>query len=159
MRVMGIDNGSHVVGYAVLEDGALVTAGTIKSEAKDQGRRLAVIYEEFCKLLEDQKPDLVAIETPFINSKFMSAVIPLGHSRGVLVLALAQRNLKRLDVSPSEAKRAVGAKMKGKASVQEAVVRLLSLGSTPPPDVADAMALAVAAESHERADGTTGPSS
>jgi len=142
---MGVDNGSHVMGYAVMDGETILDAGMVKTSAKDQGQRLSVIYTEFCVLLDQHKPDIVAIETPFINPKFMNAVIPLSHSRGVLVLAVAQRGIRRMDISAPSAKAAVGAKQKGKASVQCAVQVRLSLSEAPPPDVADSMALAICA--------------
>jgi len=145
--VMGIDNGSHKVGYAVICGFSLIDAGVIHAKSKNTGERLRTIYEESSKLIREHRPRIIAIETPFINRRFLNAAIPLGQSRGVLILAAVLANVPYLDVSPSEAKAIVGAKMVGKSSVQRAVMGMFGLSEEPPPDVADALALAVFAAS------------
>lgn len=142
---MGIDVGSHTLGYAAMADiQTLVDAGTVSSQSKDLGKRLHIIHHGLLELLAHHKPDLVVVETPFISRKFMNAVIPLTHARGVVLLAIAQLGLKRRDLSAPEAKAAIGAPARGKEGVQRVVTALLSLEAEPPPDVADAIALAIA---------------
>jgi crossover junction endodeoxyribonuclease RuvC len=153
MRVFGIDCGTNCTGYGVvdLECGRretrliAVAAGGLKL-AKQQSLpvRLAYIFAELSALLEEHRPDVVAVEEVFYSVNAKSA-LKLGHVRGVALLAAAMRGLPVAEYAPLTIKSAVvGYGMAQKEQVQFMVARLLNLDSAPEPaDAADALAIAI----------------
>ncbi len=120
--------------------------GVIKTEAKTPlGDRLCTIYEDLHILVDEIKPDLVAIEKLFFYR--MSHTITVAQARGVLMLVLGQAKLPYVEFTPPEIKKALtGYGNAPKIEVQEAVARELSLDFIPrPDDAADALAIAITA--------------
>jgi crossover junction endodeoxyribonuclease RuvC len=150
MRVMGIDCGSEITGYGVVEsttDGTLrcVAAAAIRFSGRDRlPARLAHVFEELRQAIERHQPDTVAIEDVFyaVNAK---SALKLGHVRGVAMLAAASFKLEVAEYAPLTIKSAVvGYGKAEKSQVQEMVMRLLKLDQRPdPPDIADALAIAI----------------
>jgi len=151
MRVLGIDCGSDVTGYGVVEpdghagDLCCVTAGAIWLAGRDRlPARLARVFNELRAVIERHRPDEVAIEDVFyaVNAK---SALKLGHVRGVAMLAAASCGLEVAEYAPLTIKSAVvGYGKAEKVQVQEMVMRLLKLKERPePPDVADALAIAI----------------
>lgn len=111
MRVLGIDPGSQVTGFGVVESSGsslvLIEGGCVVTRASDSfERRLAVIHEGLADLLLRTKPDHAAVESLFFAKNVKSA-IQLGHARGVALLAIAQAGLEAHEYAPTEVKRAV----------------------------------------------------
>jgi crossover junction endodeoxyribonuclease RuvC len=153
MRVFGIDCGSNCTGYGVVDVQSgryetrltAVAAGGLRL-AKDQALpvRLAYIFTELSALLEEHRPDVVAVEEVFYSVNAKSA-LKLGHVRGVALLAAAMQNLPVAEYAPLTIKSAVvGYGQAQKEQVQFMVARLLNLERAPEPaDAADALAIAI----------------
>jgi crossover junction endodeoxyribonuclease RuvC len=149
MRALGIDCGTECTGFGVVElrnsELVLLACGAIKLSARDPlPRRLATIFERLAEIIREQQPDDVAIEDVFyaVNAK---SALKLGQVRGVAMLAASSAGLEVAEYSPLSIKSAVvGYGRAEKRQVQHMVARLLSLDSIPePPDVADALAIAI----------------
>jgi len=150
MRVLGIDCGTECTGYGVVElgpDGSLVyrASGAIQlSPRKPLPVRLAMIFDRMGAIIEEHRPDNVAIEDVFYALNVKSA-LKLGQVRGVAMVVASRAGLEVAEYSPLTIKSAVvGYGRAEKQQVQHMVTRLLSLETVPePPDVADALAIAI----------------
>jgi crossover junction endodeoxyribonuclease RuvC len=149
MRILGIDSGSRVTGYGVVEsDGAdcfFVECGVIRVDASQPlPYRLKAIHSGVVKVIEDYRPDAAAFESLFHASNVQSA-LKLGHARGVCIHAAADANLPVFEYSPAEVKSAVtGYGRAEKSQVQQMVRALLQLGDRKDPfDASDALAVAI----------------
>jgi len=144
-RVLGIDPGSHVTGWAlVAEEGSArrcERSGEIRLGEGELAQRLTKLHSELRALLSELSPDCVAVESAFHARSAKSALV-LGHARGVVMLAVGQAGLPALEYAPREVKMAVaGNGSATKDQVQFMVRRLLALRAAPGADAADAMAL------------------
>lgn len=149
MIILGIDPGYAIVGYGVIkyEGGkmSVVDYGKITTEANiPLSKRLKLIYDSLTHLIETFKPDVVAVEELFFNSNVKTA-IAVGHARGVIILAAANKNLKIAEYTPLQIKQAVvGYGRADKNQVQQMVKMFLKLKEVPKPDdTADALAVAI----------------
>jgi crossover junction endodeoxyribonuclease RuvC len=149
MRVLGIDCGSRVTGYGVIDtDGAdciLVRCGAIRSKVSDPlPLRLRSIYNGIFEVIQDVHPDVAAFENLFYATNVQSA-LKLGHVRGVSIFAAVEANLPVFEYSPLEVKSAVtGYGRAEKSQVQQMVRALLKLNTLPEPyDASDALAVAI----------------
>jgi len=149
MRVLGIDCGSRITGYGVVDtNGAeciLVGCGVIRSKISDPlAVRLKEIHAGIIRVIRDLGPDVAAFESLFYSNNVQSA-LKLGHVRGVSLVAAAQANLPVFEYSPAEVKSAVtGYGRAEKPQVQQMVRALLKLESNPEPfDASDALAVAI----------------
>jgi crossover junction endodeoxyribonuclease RuvC len=104
---------------------------------------LTQLYSELCVVLEEYKPDFAAVETMFFH-KHIRSVFTLGHARGVILLALAQRKIPICEYSPREIKKAVvGNGNATKQQVRVMIDQLYNLSSASMrDDAADALAIA-----------------
>lgn len=148
-RVLGLDPGSVRTGWGVVEwQGQRprgVAAGVIRvKETAPIAERLDHIHRGVCAVLEEFKPDAVAIEDIFF-ARYPQAALVLGHARGVAMLAAAQRSLAVSAYPPAVVKRAiVGSGRADKQQVAQLVGALLQLGELPSVDATDALAVAIA---------------
>ena len=150
MRVLGIDCGTEYTGYGVVHlhgDGKLqcMDCGAIKLSTRDSmAARLATIFERLSAVIAQHQPDQVAIEDVFYALNVKSA-LKLGQVRGVAMLAASSVGLAVVEYSPLSIKSAVvGYGRAEKSQIQHMVTRLLDLAEVPePPDVADALAIAI----------------
>ncbi len=149
MRVLGIDPGTAITGYAVVEELAgrleLITIGVITTPAKTPlPSRLQQIYSALKELIVLHQPDCSAVEELFFSRNARTAM-SVGHARGVTLLALADAKLPIAEYTPMQIKQAAtGYGNAGKHQVQEMVRMLLNLESVPrPDDAADAAAVAI----------------
>ncbi|MEW5949360.1 MAG: crossover junction endodeoxyribonuclease RuvC [Thermodesulfobacteriota bacterium] len=148
MRVLGIDPGSIVTGFAILEKGnnglIHVHSGAIRPSARESfAVRLKGIYRSLQTVINNFEPDDVAIEGVFLAKNPQSA-IKLSHVRGVTMLASAEAGLEIYEYSPRAVKLAVvGYGQASKEQVQKMVQALVSLKEMPSPDTADALAVAI----------------
>jgi crossover junction endodeoxyribonuclease RuvC len=149
MRVLGIDPGTAITGYGLVEevrgDLKLVAFGAIRTPA-DQPlpRRLQLIYHAVSDLAEEWEPEAAAVEELFFSRNVRTAM-SVGQARGVVLLALADVGLDVAEYTPLAIKQAVtGYGNADKMQVQEMVRLLLELAEVPrPDDAADALAVAI----------------
>jgi len=149
MRVLGIDCGSRITGYGVIDtDGAdcvFVHCGAIRSRSSDpMADRLKCIYDGVVEVIRELHPQAAAFESLFYATNVQSA-LKLGHVRGVSMFAAAAANLPIYEYSPLEVKSAVtGYGRAEKPQVQQMVRVLLKLSTLPEPyDASDALAVAI----------------
>jgi crossover junction endodeoxyribonuclease RuvC len=147
--VLGIDPGVANTGYGIVahDRGRLVAldGGVIETAAgQDAGARLRAIYARVGELMDDYKPDAVAIEDLYFGANARSA-FAVGQARGVIILAAGQRDLRTSSYTPQQVKAAVcGSGKAAKDQVQRMVQTLLALPELPKPDhAADALAVAI----------------
>ncbi|MFA5423119.1 MAG: crossover junction endodeoxyribonuclease RuvC [Phycisphaerae bacterium] len=151
MRVLGIDPGLGVCGYAVMEavNGSgeeLVEAGTVASDEKLAiEKRLDQIAKDFEALLEKFEPDVVAIEQLYSHYAHPRTAILMGHARGVILQKCAAVGIEVRSYSATRIKKSLtGNGRASKEQMQKTVQVVLSLKEIPQPaDVADAMAAAM----------------
>ena len=151
-RVLGIDPGLNITGYAAVDVGArepaIVEAGTLRTDARaDLSRRIAQIYADLTEVLGELRPDLVAIEQLYAHYKHPRTSILMAHARGVVLLAAEQAGIDIRSLSATEVKKNLtGNGHASKLQVQRAIQSLYGLAELPePPDVADALAIALCA--------------
>ena len=149
MRVLGIDCGSRITGYGVIDTQGsqciLVRCGAIRSKPSDPlAIRLRSIYSGLLEIIDDVQPEAAAFESLFYAANVQSA-LKLAHVRGVLMFAAAEANLPVFEYSPLEVKSAVtGYGRAEKNQVQQMVRDLLKLKFVPEPyDASDALAVAI----------------
>lgn len=152
-RILGIDPGLQVTGYAVLEcarTGPLVCeAGVIRSaekrEAADMARRIKALYDGIYEVLDQWQPSAVAIEQLYAHYDHPRTAILMAHARGTFFLAGAQRGIPVLSYASTKVKKIVtGSGRASKEQMQHAIARELGLAKLPEPhDVADALAVAL----------------
>ena len=150
MRVLGIDCGTEYTGYGVVElcpDDTLacLSCGAIKLSPREPlPDRLATIFQSLGAVIEEHRPDQVAIEDVFYALNVKSA-LKLGQVRGVAMLAASSAGLWVAEYSPLSVKSSVvGYGRAEKQQVQQMVMRLLHLAEPPEPsDAADALAIAI----------------
>ncbi len=149
-RVLGIDPGLNITGYAVLEfagGGAqLCEAGVVRSTAKRSlERRLVEIHEGVSDVIASLQPRVMAVEELFSHYKRPRTAILMGHARGVICLAAAAAGLQVQSYAATQVKKMLtGSGRATKLQIQLAICREFSLSQPPePPDVADALAIAL----------------
>ena len=149
MRVLGIDCGSRITGYGVIDtdggDCVFVCCGAIRSKPSDPiAQRLKSIYNGIVEIINESQPEAAAFESLFYATNVQSA-LKLGHVRGVSMFAAAEANLPVYEYSPLEVKSAVtGYGRAEKSQVQQMVRALLRLNALPQPyDASDALAVAI----------------
>jgi len=152
MRILGIDPGLRITGYGAVQiaDGAieptLVEAGIFRLDAKKSiESRLVQLFADLEALLDELKPDHMAVEKLYSHYKHPRTAILMAHARGVILLAAEKRDIIIEHIPATEAKKAVtGHGHATKSQMQQAVQMQLKLPEAPePPDVADAIALAL----------------
>lgn len=154
MIILGVDPGTRVAGYGVVEvANSTVRAkeyGILKLNAKAPLQvRLASLYDGIEEVLEKWKPDVVSVEEAFFAKNAQTA-LKLGHARGVILLAAEKFGSQIVEFTPRQIKKAVvGNGNADKAQVEFMVRTLLSLPSDPIKDDAfDALAAALCANNY-----------
>ena len=149
MRVIGIDPGTLVCGYGVIDSiGSkmkVVDYGAIRVKKEMTfPERLVFIHQGITEVIRKRKPDVAAVEQLFVGKNVRSAM-RTGEGRGVAVLTAALEDLPVHEYTPAEVKKAVvGAGRAHKSQVQEMVRIILGLEKIPKPqDAADALAIAI----------------
>ena len=149
MRVLGVDPGTRIVGYGVVEQlGNRIIPlhfGAIRAIGEaDYPSRLRRIFRELQEVLHEHRPDVVAIEEAFYGRN-AAAALRMGEGRGVAIVATTTSELPLFQYTPTEVKKAVvGNGHAHKSQVQEMVRIILGLKAAPTPeDAADALAVAI----------------
>ncbi|MBC8309258.1 MAG: crossover junction endodeoxyribonuclease RuvC [Phycisphaerales bacterium] len=154
MRVLGIDPGLRIAGYGCIDykhsnsNPLVVEAGAITLDTKQTiSFRLAQLYHDIQEIIVELKPDLLAVETVFTHKQQVATATILGHARGVILLAGVNASLPLSEITPAEIKKSVSGNGRAtKSQIQQAVKNTLQLKTIPePPDVADALAIAITA--------------
>jgi len=151
-RILGIDPGSRITGFGIIErhrqQTVYVTSGCIRTQSKLMPQRLQEIYTGLTQIIEQYQPTISAIEQVFVHRNVASA-LKLGQARGVAILACVQHNLTVHEYAPTQIKQAVvGNGHAEKIQVQQMVKILLSLSKMPQVDAADGLAAALCHAHH-----------
>ncbi len=148
MRILGIDPGSHVTGYGIIEKEGNhlrhVLHGEIKAK-KDSllSTMLVSIYQQLSEVITDNEPQAISLENIFYG-KNVRSLIKQAQVRGVVIFAGADKGMPIFEYSPLEVKKAVvGYGRAEKRQVQIMVKAILKLPALPPADAADALATAI----------------
>jgi crossover junction endodeoxyribonuclease RuvC len=147
VRILGIDPGSRLTGYGVVEAAGaelrFLDCGLIQTGGGDFALRLKCIFDGLGRVIAGHQPDELAIEKVFVHRN-ATAALKLGQARGAALLAAATREIAVFEYSPNEIKQAVtGRGHAGKEQVQHMIRILLKLKEMPPTDAADALSVAV----------------
>ena len=148
MRTLGIDPGSRVTGYGVVEQagGRIVRVdhGEIRIRNGEPFTRcLSRIFDVLMEVILRTRPDAIALEDIFYG-KNVKSLIKQGHVRGVALLAASRSGVPAYEYTPLEVKKAVvGYGQAEKHQVQMMIRAILQLEETLPPDASDALAVAV----------------
>ena len=162
MLVLGIDPGSTVTGYGLVEFHQNryrhVASGCIRTRSEEPiAIRLARIHAGLGDVLDEHKPEAVAIEAIFRHKSSESA-LRLGQARGVALLAAGQRGFSPHEYNPMTVKASVGAHGRAdKTAVARMVTVLLGLRIEGPADVSDALAIAITHCVHSRTSALRNP--
>lgn len=149
MRIIGIDPGTGILGFGVIDVDrgklAMVTAGVIKTPAHTPlEERLVEIYEGLQQIIAETSPQVMSIEKLFFAQNVTTA-ISVSHARGVAMLAGKQAGLRIIEYTPLQIKQTLtGYGRAEKKQMQEMVRLQLGLKQVPKPDdAADALAAAI----------------
>lgn len=149
MRIIGIDPGTGILGFGVIEVDKnavqLVDAGVIRTPAKeDDAVRLQTIFEEVSDIIAQTKPTVMSVEKLYF-AKNVTTAMTVAQARGVVLLAGKQANLEINEYTPLQIKQSLtGYGRAEKKQIQEMVRIILKLKTIPKPDdCADALAAAI----------------
>lgn len=154
MIVLGIDPGSRITGYGVLDltqaQPRYIASGCIRIRADDLAQKLAQVYAGVAELIAMYRPAEFAIEQVFMSRNADSA-LKLGQARGTAIVCAANHGLSVFEYGPRQVKQAVtGTGAADKVQVQHMITAVLGLSDTPQADAADALAIALT-HGHARA--------
>lgn len=146
-RVLGIDPGSRITGFGVVEIHAhgiqYLASGCVRTENATFVERLKTIFEGVAEVVRTYAPTEIAIEKVFVQRNVDSA-LKLGQARGAALCAGVSQAVPIFEYSPTEIKQAlVGRGRAEKLQVQHMVKTLLNLEGSPQADAADALACAI----------------
>ncbi len=151
-RILGIDPGVALLGYGVIEgengNTTCVTYGCLTTPKNMAlAERLSSLMNDLRKLLDEYKPDVVAVET-IRFAQNQTTGIAVAEARGLILAIAAAAGKEIIELSPNEVKQALTSYGHAeKSQVQFMVKQVLKLNETPKPDdAADALAIALAAE-------------
>lgn len=149
MRILGIDPGTAIMGYGVLDKQGnhfkLVTYGCVRTPPHTPlPERLMCIHEELSQVIEKYRPDTMGVEELFF-CKNVTTAISVGHARGVVLLLGKIYQMSIGEYTPLQVKLGVTGYGKAeKKQVQEMVKIILNMKDIPrPDDAADALAVAI----------------
>lgn len=152
MRILGIDPGTGILGFGVIDVGeksrlsfSMVDAGVVTTPAHtNHAVRLEDIYDSLNEIIEATKPDACSVEKLYFTRNITTAM-SVAEARGVALLAAKQHNVPIFEYTPLQIKQTItGYGKAGKKQVQEMVRVQLNLAEVPKPDdCADALAAAI----------------
>jgi crossover junction endodeoxyribonuclease RuvC len=146
-RILGIDPGSRITGYGLIEAGAgrsrCIAHGAIQLGQDSMPQRLLSLLQELRALIRQHQPQEVAMEEVFVRRNVASALV-LGQARGAAICAIAEAGLPLHEYAPASIKLAVAGNGRAeKPQIQRMVKVLLNLPAIPLADAADALACAL----------------
>jgi crossover junction endodeoxyribonuclease RuvC len=150
MRILGIDPGTGILGFGVIDVDArgkatMVDAGVIRTPVHQaDSERLATIYDELHEIITELKPTVMSVEKLFF-ARNVTTAMSVAQARGVVLLCGKQHGLELHEFTPLQIKMAITSYGKAdKKQVQEMVRVILGLETVPKPDdCADALAAAL----------------
>lgn len=153
-RILGIDPGSVKTGFGIIEiEGRrihYVTSGVIRLKQKSAPERLGVIFESVQELIQEYKPNQMAVEEVFM-AKNPSSALKLGQARGAAMTAGVVKGLPVNEYAARLVKQSIcGSGAADKTQIQYMVTKLLKLSAEPSEDAADALAIAICHFHHFR---------
>jgi len=156
MKILGIDPGSTRIGYGIIKkenrELKFLRAGLLKIEAKGKNHRLLDLEKSFSKLLEKEKPDLVAIEKLYF-AKNVTTALEVAQSRGILTLLIIKHKIPIIELTPLEVKQNLtGYGRADKKIVAKMAAKILGIEKIKGyDDASDAIAIAIAGECYAKA--------
>lgn len=149
MRIIGIDPGTHRIGWGVIEgdetEHSPVAYGCIELKSHTKSKEYYIkLYEKLNKIIKEYNPDKAGVEKIFFQKNRKTA-ISVAQASGVIELTLALNNIPYIEISPNTIKSTVtGTGSADKKQVTDMVCMLLSLDNAPElDDTADALAVAI----------------
>ena len=149
-RILGIDPGLNITGYGLVDfqsrKTTLVEAGVVRGKSRGSlEKRLVEIYNGIVDVIETFRPNVVAIEELYSHYERPKTSIIMGHARGVICLAAAQAKIEIRPHAATQIKKVLtGNGRAPKSQMQMAICQEFGLSEAPePPDVADALAIAL----------------
>ncbi len=149
MRILGVDPGTGILGFGVIDVSkgslALVDAGVIKTPPRQaDSDRMETIFNELQEIIEATNPDAMAVEKLFFAQNVTTAM-SVSQARGVVLLLGKQHGMSLHEYTPLQIKQALTGYGKAtKSQIQEMVRAILRLKTIPKPDdAADALACAI----------------
>jgi crossover junction endodeoxyribonuclease RuvC len=149
MRILGIDPGTGILGFGVIDvergKAQLVDAGVIRTPVKeDDAVRLLTIYEELTDIIAQNKPTIMSVEKLFF-ARNVTTAMTVAQARGVVLLCGMQSGMQIFEYTPMQIKQSItGYGKADKKQMQEMVRVILKLKEIPQPDdAADALAAAL----------------
>lgn len=149
MRIIGIDPGTGILGFGVIEVDKnkikMIDAGVIRTPPHTPlDERLEEIFDGLTEIIKQTKPDMMAIEKLFFSQNVTTAM-SVSHARGVAMLTGRKAKLPIHEYTPQQIKQSLtGYGKADKKQVQETVRLQLGLKEAPQPDdCADALATAI----------------
>lgn len=147
--ILGIDPGTVIMGYGLIHikgvNPGLIGAGVIKLDKEDDhADRLKKIFERTIAIIEEHKPDELAIEAPFFG-KNVQSMLKLGRAQGVAIAAALSKNIPITEYSPKKIKMSItGNGNASKEQVAAMLQHLLNFKNTPQHlDATDALGAAM----------------
>lgn len=156
--ILGIDPGLNTTGYGVLDVSAgkvrLLEAGVLRSHTKELAYKVKEIYDGVREVIDMFSPDVMAMEQLYSHYDRPTTAILMGHARGCICLAAAQSGIDVISYAATKVKKLLtGSGRATKDQMQRAIKFELGLEQYPePPDVADALAIALCHLYHGRFD-------
>ena len=147
MKILGIDPGSRVSGYGIIENlpqgYKYVASGSIRIRADYFPDRLKQIFDGVLEIIDNYQPDQLAIEQVFMHKNADSA-LKLGHARGAAICAVQTRGLPVFEYAARQVKQAiVGKGAADKIQVQHMVKLLLNVQGELSCDASDALGIGI----------------
>ncbi|OHV11952.1 crossover junction endodeoxyribonuclease RuvC [Kushneria phosphatilytica] len=147
MIILGIDPGSRLTGFGVIDTSAAtpgyVACGCVRIDGDQLAQKLAQVYAGIAEVIAEYRPAEVAIEQVFMARNADSA-LKLGQARGSAIVCAANHGLEVFEYAARAVKQAVaGNGSADKQQVQQMVTATLRLSSVPRSDAADALAIAL----------------
>jgi len=139
MKILGIDPGSSIAGFGIIDEKTVFEYGCIKAN-----NDLTSLYKQLNKLITKHKPEAMAVEKLFFSQNVKTA-LRVSEARGVILLCAALAEIPIVEYTPLEVKMALtGYGKADKHQMQHMVKNLLKLSEIPKPDdAADALAIAI----------------
>lgn len=146
-RLLGIDPGLAITGFAVvevgMEDAILCEAGVLRGEGQSLPDRLRALYQGVADLIEQYHPRALAIEQLYSHYDHPQTAVQMAHARGAILLAAGLWGVPTIGYAATTIKKTItGNGRATKEQIQHALAHELRLAEVPePPDVADALAV------------------
>lgn len=151
MRILGVDPGLSITGYAVLDGDGVGRASMVEAGAIRPGRsaelrlRLDRLHRGVLEVIREFRPERMVVEQIFVHRRHVRSSVQMAHARGVILLAAAIEGIAADELSPAEIKKALaGHGRASKEQMQRSAMAACGLAAPPEPaDVADAIAMAI----------------